>query len=213
MFDIDGTLIQSYDYDSDCFVSAVKDVTGIRIDSNWSRYLHVTDVGILHEIIDSQGLSNRRLIINQVKAAFIQKLEQRINEKPIQQVPGASVFLNLLKSMDNIVVSLATGGWYESASLKLKSAGINISNIPVASSNDHYIRTEIMKIAASRVAGNNDWPCTYFGDGYWDKKACEQLGITFVLVGNNLHHQPNILNFESTSEVMACIGLEQRHYG
>lgn len=30
MFDIDGTLVESYDFDSICFVDAVHDVLGVR---------------------------------------------------------------------------------------------------------------------------------------------------------------------------------------
>lgn len=49
MFDIDGTLIESDDFDSECFTEAVKEVTGFDIDTDWSRYEHVTDAGILNE--------------------------------------------------------------------------------------------------------------------------------------------------------------------
>jgi hypothetical protein len=105
------------------------------------------------------------------------------------------------------VVSLATGGWYESAVLKLRSAGINFDGISIASSNDSSIRTEIMKIATSRTTKGNECQCTYFGDGIWDKRATEKLGYNFVLVGNKLVHKPNINNFKSQNEVMACIGL------
>lgn len=31
MFDIDGTLVESYDFDSICFVDAVHDVLGVRL--------------------------------------------------------------------------------------------------------------------------------------------------------------------------------------
>lgn len=208
MFDIDGTLVQSYDIDSECFISAVKEVVGVEISSDWSTYAHVTDAGILDEILDSNGVSNKQIIHNEVKSIFIQKIQKRISRKSVQEVLGASSFLEFLKSMDDVVVSLATGGWYESAVLKLGSAGINYDDIPIASSNDSFIRTEIMKIATSRANVGNSCSCTYFGDGSWDKKASEQLGYNFVLVGSNkLEHIPNILNFEPINEVVACIGL------
>jgi len=52
---------------------------------------------------------------------------------PINEVAGAREFLAALKSMPNVIVSIATGGWYESAVLKLASAEINIDSIPIAS--------------------------------------------------------------------------------
>jgi len=49
MFDIDGTLVESYDVDSKLFVESVYEVTGLSIDANWGRYRNVTDSGILQE--------------------------------------------------------------------------------------------------------------------------------------------------------------------
>ena len=108
--------------------------------------------------------------------------------------------------MNNVVVSLATGGWRESAVLKLQSANINFLSIPLASSNDHYSRVEIMKLAACR-ATNNQYPCAYFGDGIWDKEACISLGYHFVLVGDKFTHNPSIENFNSIESALACVGL------
>ena len=207
MFDIDGTLVKSYDLDSRCFIDSIKDVTGIYVDSNWSKYRHVTDSGILEEIIDVNEITNKQETHEKVKSVFIKKLEQSIANEPVQEIPGAASFLTLLNSMSDVVVSLATGGWYESAVLKLSSAGIDFSSIPLASSSDNISRTEIMKTAVSSIPNGKSYPCTYFGDGSWDKNACEQLGINFVLVGNRLTHKPNITNFVSIDEAIACIGL------
>ncbi len=207
MFDIDGTLTQSYEFDTECFISSVKDITGLNINPNWSDYLHVTDTGILNEFIGSNEIPDKRKIHCKIKDTFIQKIKERISIEPVSEIPGASRFIRHLVSMEGVKVSLATGGWYESALLKLKSAGIDISNIPMASSNDHYSRVEIMKIAASRATEGKSLPCTYFGDGSWDKKACKALGFNFVLIGNKLSHKPNIKNFESINEALSCAGL------
>ena len=207
MFDIDGTLLKSYDLDSRCFIDSIKFVTGVCVDTNWSKYRHVTDSGILEEIIDVNEIINKQETMKKVKSVFIEKLEQSIANEPIQEVPGAAEFLTLLNSMSDVVVSLATGGWYESAALKLSSVGIDFSSIPLASSTDNISRTEIMKTAVSRIPNGKDFPCTYFGDGSWDKEACEQMGFNFVLVGNRLIHKPNITNFLSIDEAMACIGF------
>lgn len=202
MFDIDGTLVESYDLDSRCFIDAVKDITGLPISSDWSTYQHVTDSGILNEVLSSKGYSNPENVKTKIKQRFLKNLEASLISQPAIQVTGANEFLQLLQSMDNVTVSLATGGWQESAIMKLASAQISFSSIPLASSNDHYSRTEIMK----RVA-NKDYPCTYFGDGVWDKDACDILGYNFVLVGNKFSHTPCIKNFQSIAVALQCIGL------
>ncbi len=207
MFDIDGTLVQSYDLDSECFISAVKEVVGVDINSDWSTYANVTDAGILNEILESKGISDKQAICKEVKSVFIQKIKEKIILNPVREIAGASLFLQHLKSLDYIALSFATGGSQETATLKLLAAGIDFSGIPIASSNDHFKREEIMKIAASRAIKEAACSFTYFGDGSWDKKACEQLGFNFVLVGSKIKHQPNINYYKQIDKVMTCIGL------
>ncbi|MCP4492893.1 MAG: HAD family hydrolase [Gammaproteobacteria bacterium] len=209
MFDIDGTLVESYEFDADCFTSAVQEVLGINIDEEWSNYKHVTDAGILNEVIELNSLNLQKdEIFDNIKKIFFRKITAYIQQNPVKEIPGASSFISKLIDMDNIVVSFATGGWYESAMLKLISAGFDINNIPIGSSDDHFRRTKIMKIAEARVNnGNIINPVTYFGDGVWDKAACKELGYNFVLVGDKFEHTKNINNFNSADEAFVHIGL------
>lgn len=104
-------------------------------------------------------------------------------------------------------LSIATGGWYETALMKLKFAEIDIADIPVASSNDHFSRNEIMKIAREKAMGKSNNPCTYFRVGVWDKKACKEFGFNFMLVGERTYHDQKIMNFNDLNRAMAFIGL------
>ena len=65
----------------------------------------------------------------------------------------------------------------------------------------------VQKIAEEKAVGKNDVPCTYFGDGEWDKKACEELGYSFVLVGERTYHSQSILDFKDAKQALAYIGL------
>lgn len=207
MFDIDGTLIESYDFDSECFIEAVKEVTGYDIDTDWGRYKHVTDAGILREFFEENSFDNEDIVTENIKSAFLEKIQGRLERQSISEISGASNFIEKLKTLDNVIISFATGGWYESAILKLQSAGIDISNIPIASSNDHYSRIEIMKIAEKRAAKGATLSFTYFGDGSWDLKACKELGVNFVLVGDRLEHNQSIIDFKKQRVAFSYIGL------
>ena len=207
MFDIDGTLIESYDLDSEIFCSSVKEVTGIELNSNWSKYNHVTDSGILKEFFKANDITNTKDTEAKIKQVFISGLEKSIASNPIKEIPGAKSFLALLLSMDNVVVSIATGGWYESAILKLRSASIELNSLSIASSNDYMSRTEIMKCAASKATGGKVYPCTYFGDGKWDKQACEKLGYNFVAVGDKVKHNQKITCFSLPNKALSYVGL------
>ena len=207
MFDIDGTIIESYDLDSECFTEAIKEVTGYEIDTNWSRYKHVTDTGILNQFFKETKIENTEIAHESIKSVFLSKIQTRIAKKPISEIAGASAFISSLKELENVAISFATGGWYESAILKLESAGIDISNIPIASANDHHSRIEIMKISEKRAVKETRLSFTYFGDGSWDLKACKELGVNFVLVGDKLEHSQSIMNFKKQNEALVYIGL------
>lgn len=208
MFDIDGTLVQSNDFDSKCFVDAVKEVIEISLDDNWSKYRHVTDSGILNEIIISHGLQEQeQKIHNSVKEIFVSKIETHLRQNSISQIEGASTFLSQLRQRNNVSISIATGGWLESAILKLQYANIDFEGIPIASSNNHFSRTEIMKLAHKKIIGDSSHPISYFGDGSWDKKACKVLGYNFIAVGNSVEHHQSIHDFLSIDKAMKYIGL------
>ena len=56
MFDVDGTLVQSYEFDEQCYLQAVEEVLGESLDSDWACYTHVTDSGILLQYLERRGL-------------------------------------------------------------------------------------------------------------------------------------------------------------
>ena len=208
MFDVDGTLVMSDEFDGNCYLEAVYEVLGHCLDTDWMKYTYVSDAGILDQHISENGLHAKREKIHaDVKGAFVEKIANYLKDSPAQQVPGASKFINGLRQIENLSLSIATGGWKETALMKLESADIDVVGIPIASSNNHFSRTEIMKIAEVKAVGKNSIPCTYFGDGEWDKKACEELGFNFVLVGERTYHHQNIQDFNNAEQAMAFIGL------
>jgi hypothetical protein len=125
--------------------------------------------------------------------------------KPMVPVPGAIEFIEQLRSDPKWVVSFATGGWLETALMKLKSAGFDINDLNIASSNDHFSRTEIMKIAASRTMGNRSIDFTYFGDATWDVNACNELNVNLVLVGNRTQHHQQIDDYLNLDEIFKFV--------
>lgn len=207
MFDIDGTLVHSSECDARCLAHAVKDVIGIDMDCNWNNYEHVTDAGILNQVFSKAQIADKETLAKLTKKRFIELLNIAIKTEPLREVAGANQFIQHLQSLDNVRVSLATGGWYESAIIKLRAAGIDYTGLPFASSNDHFARIEIMKIAAVRSGVQVTEPVIYFGDGAWDKKACETLGYNLGLVGDALAHQPQIIDYRDLDSLSSIIGL------
>ncbi len=206
MFDVDGTLLQSYDCDAELFVEAVEDELQITMDQRWENYRHVSDSGILLEICENAGLASSSKEIEQgVKRRFLKKLDSYLATEVIEEVPGAKNFLDFLLAQKDVSLSIATGGWKESAILKLDSAGLYFEQIPLASANDHYDRTEIMTIAHRQIDDQSDDSNWYFGDAIWDQKACKDLDYNFIAIGDRVQHKHRFQDFQKKDEILELI--------
>lgn len=218
MFDIDGTLVDSFQFDELCYIEAVKDCLDVRIGSDWHTYPHVTDRGILMETKRRYGISESVDELEKVvKPSFIAKVSSHLAEHGLEAIPGAREFLKELSDKSDAVVSFATGGWRESAELKLQAAGIPFDAHSFASSNDHFSRIEIMKVAEQKARNQLSKEGTgelkllatpiYFGDADWDKRACEQLGYQFVLIGNRTQHEQQLSDFSDSARLKKMLLL------
>lgn len=84
-----------------------------------------------------------------------------------------------------VPVAIATGDWQESSLLKLNSSGIPIEGLPMTTSSDYYSRAEIISCSIQKAGGNLE-NSIYVGDGHWDFKATQKLGIGFIGCGTKL---------------------------
>jgi phosphoglycolate phosphatase-like HAD superfamily hydrolase len=188
MFDIDGTLIETMKIDEDCFVRSFKDVFGFAdIDPDWLHYPHTTDSGIFHEIYTSRrGRSPTALDVSRFRQHFIGLLAAASSQFSFAPVAGADRLLWRLAQGSSYRVSLATGGWRDSARLKMASAGMCFDDHPAASADDALDRESIMRLSRQRAAERygESFACTvYVGDGVWDARACRSVGIPFIGIG------------------------------
>lgn len=207
MFDVDGTLVQSYEFDERLFVESVHEVTGLNVISNWETYPHVTDRGILQTFIERQcpdfTLSHLEAL---VKPLFVSKIKTYLQSHPAQAVGGAVAFIQHLRKREDIALSIATGGWGETARAKLESAGFSLAGIPLVSSNEHHARANIMQMAISQVSPESGMKLTYFGDAEWDKRACKEMGVNLVIVGDRVKHNQMIADFEDVEQALGYAG-------
>ena len=187
IFDIDGTLLQSAAVDDALYRQAVSAILGpVQFRESLAHYRLVTDGGILAQILIDNDLPHTPDPSVAVKAQFVELLRRHVRTHgPFVELPGARKLLNELRKSERHAVAIATGGWRDTALLKLTSARFDIGGIPLASSDDHHDRTEIMRTALEQL-GTSVTSVTYFGDGPWDRDACRSLGWEFVAVGPEL---------------------------
>lgn len=196
IFDIDGTLLESASADDALFKEAVVSVLGdVRFRASLADYDHVTDSGILAQVLEDNGIAHASDDILAIKSHFVRSLRKHISDHgPFPEVSGAGNILESFHTSNEHSVAIATGGWRESAQLKLVSAGLDRFDFPLSTSDDGFDRKEIMRMALGRL-GSGFQSVTYYGDGVWDRDACSELGWQFVAVGPALG---GIRSFDNT---------------
>jgi phosphoglycolate phosphatase-like HAD superfamily hydrolase len=188
ILDIDGTLLNSNDVDGELYIAAVRSVLRqVRIHEGWDSYAHVTDAGILNEILADNGIENDECTVASIKRVFVKSLQCHIEKcGPFTEVPGARQFVAGLCAASDQTCAYATGCWRASAEVKLRSAGFPINGVPLSTSDDRFDRCAILQYALQQL-GNNFETVTYYGDGAWDREAANRLGWRFVPVGSVLN--------------------------
>ena len=196
MFDIDGTLVESVGFDADCYAQAVQEEIDFDFDGDWGKFEHVTDSGILKEMLAINNIqTDYENVENAVKQRFVHLVKNYLSNNALPEIKGANAFLQDLKQRDDVQLAMATGGWAETALMKLDAAGITYHDIPIATSNDHYARIDIMRLAKQKTGQTKYIKHLYFGDGIWDKRACAELAYDFIAIGNEVEHHVRYQDF------------------
>jgi phosphoglycolate phosphatase-like HAD superfamily hydrolase len=207
MFDIDGTLVDSAGFDGALYAQAVESVLNVAVDRDWDRYENVTDSGILDQLLRESGAAgDRAALALRVQRHFIELIRAHVarNVAAVEEIAGARRLVGRLVALPGVRVAVATGGWEETARLKLAHVGIDTERLAFASSSDALARTAIMRIAERRALNDGGYGrATYFGDGPWDRRASAELGYEFIAVGKAVAHP---VAFDDLSDTEAILG-------
>jgi phosphoglycolate phosphatase-like HAD superfamily hydrolase len=212
MFDIDGTLVDSAGFETKLYVEAVRSVLNVDVDSDWNNYEHVSDSGILAEVLRRARLAGEHAeLAARVQRQFVGLIGDHLRRSPAREIAGAKRLVERLLALPDVRVGVATGGWEPTAKLKLAQVGIDVGRIGFASSSDASARTEIMRLAAERaMRGGAYTRATYFGDGAWDARASAALGYDFIAVGNAVPHPVSYADLRDTDAILAQLGMSGR---
>jgi len=211
IFDIDGTLLKSEHLDAKFFVQAVRDVAGdVYIADDWSCYKKVTDIGIITEILLQNGKTDIPGYIAAIRMRFGELLDVHFKSGgECTPVRGSAEFLTSIAANPAYTIGIATGGWHHSARMKLGIAGIDVSAIPMSTSDDGDDRTEIMLHCLGRMPPTPK-RIVYIGDGSWDRDASSELGWHFIGIGPKLRHRCDcwFSDFSDIEAILRCINSD-----
>ena len=186
IFDIDGTLVDSFGFDDACYISAIREVLGeVHIHDDWSKYKNVTDTGSLRQIMEENNIQETEQI-KEVRTRFGELIRQYLqNGGKCRPKEGAIHLIDKLRAADGYAVGVATGGWEHTAKMKLQHAGFNLKNTVLTSSDDADERVAIMQKCLSAL-GNRFHRIVYVGDAEWDVQATQELEWHFIGIGTRL---------------------------
>ncbi len=222
VFDIDGTLTDTKPVDDRSFIAAFEDEFDTSAsDVDWETFTHVTDSGLLNELYETCfGRPVTQDETTRFRTRFFDYLEGELGADPsgFGEIPGAARFIEHCMGRTDLSIAFATGSWKRSAGIKLKAARIPHSDLPLATSDDHISRTDIVltAIARSRSAfqATDFEKIVYFGDGKWDLLTTSALGIPFIGVDNRdtgrlaqLGAPHVIRHFEDTGEILDLVEI------
>ncbi|PJZ76387.1 HAD family hydrolase [Leptospira neocaledonica] len=185
VFDIDGTLTDTVSLHRKAFHEVLVSFGLPGLSSEVKEYKHHTDSHIFKEIYTSykDGWTE------EISKKFEEELTRNIKEKfqnGISEISGARIFLEKLRS-EGIPFAYATGSFYEPAFLKLEYCGLPL-DAPLATASSFYERESIVQfaMAESHKKYSKQFSKTIcFGDGIWDSKTAQNLGLGFVGISDD----------------------------
>lgn len=193
IFDIDGTLTNTNEIDRIAYVEAFEALYSRKLsEEDWHGAMHFTDLAIFIEHFESTF--NRLPLEGEVQNIkdYIEGTYQRtFEEKPelFHEIPGAVALFNELKNHADYKLAIATGCWSFSAHFKLNAAKVDYSNIPLANSDHHVTREDItkdaIKLAKAQYGVEEFDRIVYIGDGAWDYRTTQNLGIPLIGIDVN----------------------------
>lgn len=184
IFDIDGTLTDSIT----TYLKVISEVfynIGFKdIDTDFNNYLHHTDLYALEYNYErnfkKKAPEKLRYEVDQLFADALLK------EAPVKEIPGASKTLSCLRERD-IAFAYGTGAFPKPTVVKMKQARLPLIEAVLATSICSVTREGFVLQAIEKA--KKYYNCTSFnkviavGDGVWDLKAAQNVGIDFIGVG------------------------------
>ncbi|WP_186030326.1 HAD family hydrolase [Burkholderia gladioli] len=187
VLDIDGTLTDSVSLHQQALLMAMQALRLPRLNTDWGSYPQHTDSGIIEHALAENG---EAACTPARRAEFERDLDTHfaalLATHGLREIAGARA-LTEAAAASRWGVVFATGAILSVSRSKLRSAGIAFTEELLITSSEYAWRQELVAAAVSRARQVHDVPAplavTSVGDGVWDLRVANALGLHFVGVG------------------------------
>ncbi|WP_193101342.1 HAD family hydrolase [Burkholderia sp. Z1] len=187
VLDIDGTLTDSVAMHQSAFLAAMLALRLPALDTDWGRYPHHTDTGILAHALSSNGWSPMSA---SGVASFEQDVDRHfvdaLSRQELREIPGAGMFVREAMASGWGIV-FATGGVRRVSERKLQAVGIPFDDDLLVTASQYPSRTDLVAAAVERARRHycvgSACRTVSVGDGRWDHEVAQYLGLEFIGVG------------------------------
>lgn len=188
IFDLDGTLTQTYYGDDNSYIEALSELLPIDPDYKyWKDCSNLTDSAVLDHIYNKvAGRSPETHEIAAMQERFLAKLEAKRHATPqfFEEIPGAVKAIEHLLDRNDTLVGVATGGWKQMAQFKLEHASFPLERVHLIGSDEHFAKRDFVAAMMGDLkqahALEDFHSVNYVGDSRYDYRAAQELGIGFV---------------------------------
>lgn len=184
IFDIDGTLTDSIPTYLKVITQVLKDLGLNDIDTDYDNYLHHTDLYALQYNYERNfGKTPPPTLKFELDNLLVKGL---LKEPPVSEISGARNTLMALQQ-NRIPFAYGTGAFPKATAVKMKQTQMPFREEVLATSLNRVSRVGFVIEAIDKAK-------TYYkqesfnqiiavGDGVWDLKAAQELGLDFIGVG------------------------------
>lgn len=184
IFDIDGTLTDSIATYIIAITQVLSDIGLTDIDTDYDNYLHHTDrYALAYNYERNFGKPITEALCNQVDELLEKELHKH---PPAIEIKGAQKTLLALQKND-IPFAYGTGAFPRATAVKMNQAKLPLIKEVLATSMQSITREGFVKqaiVKAKKYYKEKDFQhIIAVGDGLWDLKAAQNVGIDFIGVG------------------------------
>lgn len=185
VFDIDGTLTDTTQVYTRVFLEAMTQIGAGPFTEKVGPFKHHTDSYIARYLYEQRTGEE---FDKHIASEFEYTIADLLAKETIKEIAGAGALLHQLSQQTKYAICFATGSLLKTAQMKLDAINAKYEPQQLVASDQLEERVQIVQQAITNAHSHHG--VTKFdriislGDGLWDLKTAQELGIDFIGVGN-----------------------------